>query len=632
MNPASANLADDATSETSKSPRSGRVAFIATAIAALVLIVTGAMYITSRGGTSGENAPPLIADVGEAPSGKSTGYAEIDGDAMPANSGRFENTARDGGPIFRDSGVIFLGTAPGRSEQEGETPDDGLVIPWGYPIADPAGVVNGLGPCSRNRVVVVLDTAKLPEKFSGETAYINAFFDWNRDGRWQGTDGCADEWGVRNQPVSLADSGRRSSIAVPTTFDAGRQTLDFWFRLTVSIDERLDGPAPGSALSYGEAEDGHFADGALRRIASGSVGDTDDSCASDPPTVLAAKTRSLMRLAGGGSGSRPGVEFPAASPMGPEGSAARAGEVRTTLGAAPARSSAWVELNLPNQSGARKAKLTFEIGGQRKTCVLWQLGADALSDGQLGTISEARTPATSQSQTPEGLTTADPLGGILCPYRELNGGETTSVGLQDFGPSRVSYSPSVATQPTDSTATIAGARVHIVGALPPKSATSSLSLDLAGVSGNRQVGCAITVNGKLPPRAQSSGDDPANPSSPGPSGSASPSITFGSYKIRFSKKSDSCGKFAFREDDTIQVRPAPKGQIEISRPATGNRSLGTLSGNDNSFLATGSGARKDGVAYVEQYQGRFNGPNVSGNYELQQGECRATFSFDGAKS
>lgn len=620
---------------------------ISLVLVALVLLAGAVGAYLMLSSKSGSPAPPVIPDRGDAPDGTPTGYVDITGAPAPASIGHFSNSAPDGEPLHRDAGLVYLGSGAAKTSNvhPGGLYDDGFVIPWKFATLDSPNIVNGLAPCSNNRALVSVDLSRLPEKLASESAVINAYFDWDRNGRFDGNDGCADEWGVRNKQVPLETLRRDSGVAIPVTFDAGRQTMDFWMRVSISIGEEAESAPAPVTFKYGETEDTHFQDPALTRLVPSSDPPA-ETCASGPPAVLRARSKTLFALATGAPGSRPAIEGVTVTPVGPGGSGAKAGEMRSTLGIAPARSSTWVELNLPDQPGIRRGRVEFDLGTDRKACEFVQVGSEAFADAGLGPLTVARPPKASPSSSSSGApqpalgggSTASAAGGIVCPYRDLNGGETTLSALNDF-----SQSPgatlTVSTGPVavEMTPEAQGARIALIAQTPAKSNASTYGAEVtetsqAGVTGVH-LSCGGTVSGKLPPRVQP-GEDSSAPgdNGPGPKDSAQPNVTFGAYKIKFSKKSDSCGSLPFKEEDLFQVRPAPKNQIEISRPATGNKSVGNLSAADNSFLATGQGTRKDGRVYIESYTGKFVGTNVSGNYELQEGECRATFSFEGTKT
>lgn len=615
----------DARPEVAAPTKSRVILVIAIAAGMAVVVLIGAL-IFSPARDQGP-AIPVFADEGGAPSGRPTEYVNVAGAPEPALTGKFENRAGDGAPLHRDAGVIFAGTSPGfeasaRPADLTQTADDGLVIPWGFATAEPAGVVDGLAPCSDNRVVVGVEAGRIPDSLIGQSAYINLLFDWDRNGRYEGNDGCADEWAARNVAFKL---DRKESIAIPLTIRAGRQTMDFWHRTVISVDEQLDSPQPSTALKFGETEDSHWMNPSIRRLGEPTTPEEPDTCADSPPTVVKSKTRSLIKVASGASGSRPGVDFPSVHGTGDTGADARIVDFRSTLGVAPAHSSAWLELALGERTGVSAGRIEFEIKGKRLSCKYVQLGGDALTEGALGPTANPVLPSASISKPSKDTR----LSAIHCPHGELIGGETARIQMQDFNsPPGLAYSLEVSSQPSDSSATAEGSKIAVVAAVPPKSAASTWQVQLSDGASERVADCSTTVVGKLPARSQAGAAPPtAGGKEPQPT-----MVSFGSYKVRFAKKTDSCGNYPLRQEETVQVRPAPKNQIEFHRPATGNKSTGNLNTSDSSFLATGSGTRKDGRSYVEQYLGKFNGLNVSGSYDLQEGECRATFTFEGSRA
>lgn len=599
-----------------------------------VAIMLTAMSLVLRPVDRGDKSVPIFADEGGAPSGTATGYVEISGAPPPAAIGRFDNRARDGGPLHRDTGIAFLGNMPGRVTEASAaelTPsslsvDDGLVIPWNYPASGSAGVIDGLAPCSENRVLLDVNMTRAPESLVGRTGYINLFFDWDRNGRFDGSDGCSDEWGVKNFAFKIE---RQDLLPLSLRFRAGRQTMDFWYRVVLTIDQPMSSIFVDTSFNLGETEDVHWLDPSSRRLLpEGGPPNHYETCAEAPPAVIKSGTRSLVRVATGAAGSRPVVEFPTVHGQGDLGPDVRALDFRSTLAVEPARSSAWVELLAGETAGISRGRIEFQFRGERIACRYIQVGPDALKEGAPGPISDATPTASSGTQLKQMDRSSTPA--LHCPYRELNGGEVLEFKLQDFSlaPGSSYANLSVISQPSDSTATAEGTKLRIHAAVPPKSAFSTWKVRLDAGDGEVILNCATTVNGKLPARSQLA----SSLQEPGGRESQHSQAIFGGYKVRFAKKTDSCGNYPLRQEEVVQIRQAPANQIELHRPATGNKSTGNLNTSDNSFLATGSGVRKDGRQYVEQYLGKFSGSNVSGSYELQEGDCRATFSFEGTKN
>ncbi len=91
------------------------------------------------------------------------------------------------------------------------------------------------------------------------TYYVNALFDWNKDGVWSGTDANgAEEWAVKNHEV-MVNPGE-SVVDRTEIFHTGISAHPVWLRLTISdtpIDESAfpNGWDGTGAFSLGETED-----------------------------------------------------------------------------------------------------------------------------------------------------------------------------------------------------------------------------------------------------------------------------------------------------------------------------------------------------------------------------------------
>lgn len=89
--------------------------------------------------------------------------------------------------------------------------------------------------------------------------YVNAWFDWNRDGDWGDVIDSADEWAVKNQRI--LSHARGTYHYVSSQFVAYNPDPDepMWVRLTLSevkLDETSrDGRGPEDGYAYGETED-----------------------------------------------------------------------------------------------------------------------------------------------------------------------------------------------------------------------------------------------------------------------------------------------------------------------------------------------------------------------------------------
>jgi hypothetical protein len=218
------------------------VLFLALGAAILVLL---AAYLIGW-----KKSAPKTPDWGSAPEGTPTFYTHLTATAAPAEMGAFSNRTEDGGPIHRNAAHLWLGSVPGGDF------DDGVALP------PPPGVGNGqaaspsatLMPCSQNQLVVLVSTEGLTEAQKSQTAYLNLFADWNRDGRFDGGDGCASEWALQNHELSLSTISEGIN-AVAVSIPTGEQTFEFWMRATITVDEPADGPKPRQPFAEGEIED-----------------------------------------------------------------------------------------------------------------------------------------------------------------------------------------------------------------------------------------------------------------------------------------------------------------------------------------------------------------------------------------
>lgn len=209
----------------------------------VVLGVAGVAAVRQALSTRGRAAPGY----GSAPSGTDSGYTPISATAPPAATGRFVNSAGDGGPQHTDTSLVFLGTS-----SEGAA--DGLF----QPTSEAGGPKPPL-PCEEASVVALVTVGPNAKRNPAGKAYLNVFADWNRDGTFGGEDGCAEEWVVKDIPVSLEETRPTGSISVPLRFRTGEQTLQYWRRTIVSLEElgsRQDIPGvPRHPLVGGETED-----------------------------------------------------------------------------------------------------------------------------------------------------------------------------------------------------------------------------------------------------------------------------------------------------------------------------------------------------------------------------------------
>lgn len=98
------------------------------------------------------------------------------------------------------------------------------------------------------------------------SAYVNVWFDWNRDGDWDDTLVCPDgesvpEWAVRNDPPAFAGAGVYDFTSSPFKcwHPEGREPDPLWMRITIAeqawTPQASGGAGPAGGYQYGETED-----------------------------------------------------------------------------------------------------------------------------------------------------------------------------------------------------------------------------------------------------------------------------------------------------------------------------------------------------------------------------------------
>ncbi len=202
-----------------------------TFLLAAALLAIAASSATARGGS---------IDFGDAPDGAKARYL-----SKPKVIGHFPSKLSSGGPRHAGIGALRLGPSvdgEADSHQVDRDIDDGadLSAPRACKTATLTTAIKGSSTVA-----------------GGKFVYVNAWFDWNRDGDWADpSDGCAPEWGVRNLPVPASSIG--SVTILPITLRAGKQVKELWYRVTVTLDEvQIDPAAHGRSVPYltGETED-----------------------------------------------------------------------------------------------------------------------------------------------------------------------------------------------------------------------------------------------------------------------------------------------------------------------------------------------------------------------------------------
>lgn len=183
-------------------------------------------------------APSAFAvgfDFGDAPDGQPTGYG-AGGSAV----GRFPSLLASNGARAADVSVKL---GPGVDVEA-----DALVV--NRDRFDDGVRSAALAPCRTNTMRV---TVVVPAPAPAANAFLNMYFDWNRNGRWGGADACAPEWAVRNFRIDLsAQTALSQEYAVQ--MPAGLFT-DVWFRVTLSVGQPRTDETGAGQFARGEVED-----------------------------------------------------------------------------------------------------------------------------------------------------------------------------------------------------------------------------------------------------------------------------------------------------------------------------------------------------------------------------------------
>jgi len=207
------------------------------------LLVTAGLALLAVAATAAalEARSAASLDFGDAPDGVKAGYAE-----RPDLVARFPSKAASGGPRHGAAGPRLGGrwSAEGDSRQVDRDADDGAAV---TPRA-----------CAVSTLEVVVDLGRVPEE---TPVYVNAWFDWNRDGDWAdaGNARCGPEWGVQNHRIDRATLRGAAVDVVTIRFRAGALPKEFWWRVQVHVGAPATHDAgAGAATAGGETEDSLF--------------------------------------------------------------------------------------------------------------------------------------------------------------------------------------------------------------------------------------------------------------------------------------------------------------------------------------------------------------------------------------
>ena len=187
----------------------------------------------------------IFANVVSKSSKTSTGASEINydlGDAPDGMQGQqFPSLLNSNGARVKETDDVWLGQAVTIEKDSKQVNVD---------EADDGVKLNATS-CKQSTAYFFV-RIKNPGKMAG-TAYLNLYADWNKDGRWSGSDECATEWAVQNFAVDLGK--QTDEIAVyKAQFTAGKNIDEIWHRGAVTLDAQMTDSATGEFVS-GEVED-----------------------------------------------------------------------------------------------------------------------------------------------------------------------------------------------------------------------------------------------------------------------------------------------------------------------------------------------------------------------------------------
>jgi hypothetical protein len=189
-------------------------------------------------------AAGAVPEFGDAPDGRMTGYHQ------GARVGGFPSMNANGGAHAIETRTAHLGASVDAEEDSHQVNRD----------AYDDGVTVTLSPFGASTAVFDVER----DAGAAGPAYLNLFFDWNRNGRW----GDAHEWVVQNQPIALALHPLRSRH---TAFFRAHSLRDgVWYRAILTVNEQWRTASAAGSFAAGEVED-YFQPATARKVARGSA-------------------------------------------------------------------------------------------------------------------------------------------------------------------------------------------------------------------------------------------------------------------------------------------------------------------------------------------------------------------------
>ena len=212
----------------------------------LIAAAVAAFALAASANAGAQDARPAktVADYGDAPDGKAAGYG-------PGVIARFPSRERSGGARHTASGPLHLGHDANRERNSRQVDADRF----------DDGFSAQLERCKTSKAYFVVNATGVPAtlRAPGHRVYLNAWFDWNRNGRWGGASNCktgaAQEWAVQNVAVDLALFAEQPIRVIEVQVPAGRRVRSIWQRATVTLDETVTAPDGRGRFVNGETED-----------------------------------------------------------------------------------------------------------------------------------------------------------------------------------------------------------------------------------------------------------------------------------------------------------------------------------------------------------------------------------------
>ena len=176
-------------------------------------------------------------DFGDAPDGGFTGY---DSGAQDAE---FPAKLASNGARVNNIDKVWLGFDVDKEKEsrqvDSEVSDDGVNL--------------GAASCAKSTANFVVHVAN-PGGIQGK-AYLNLFADWNKDGKWEGSDECGGrEWAVQNFEINLAEQ-TSEFLVYNVEYIAGKNVENIWYRGTVTLEQKMNSELGTGEYNSGEVED-----------------------------------------------------------------------------------------------------------------------------------------------------------------------------------------------------------------------------------------------------------------------------------------------------------------------------------------------------------------------------------------